>query len=57
MKKLLALVGIVDFMFIMALTGAKRVNDLAFSVELYPWILGGAIALLVIIVLYVIFGK
>lgn len=57
MKKFLALVGVVDFMFIMGLIGFKRVNDLAFSVELYLWILGGAIALLVIIILYEIFGK
>jgi len=57
MKKFLASVGIVDFLFIMALTGVKRVNDLAFNVELYPWILGAAIALLIVILLYEVFGK
>ena len=57
MKKALALVGIMDFLAIMALTGAKRVNDLTFSTELYPWVLGGAIVLLVVILLYVVFAK
>lgn len=57
MKKFLALLGILAFMVIMALSGAKRVNDLTFNVELYPWIMGGAIVLLVGILLYIVFSK
>lgn len=49
MKKFLALVDIVLFMFLMALVGVKNINDFALPANLYPWIFWGTIVLMVIV--------